>query len=532
MLLTFFSRAIEQGIPVMADYNMERFASGFFTQDADLRTLVAYDSRATESQTQQQGSLARAMAQVWALPLRSDGTPPLCGLFGGTGLNSSLLYKYAGTHGWTAAGVVPGGTYQNSGGNTNCGFATTDLYVAVGSGRTAYSDGTSANGNVGSWLPGIHTETGTYPGVDVWGGNPFMGRECSARYVYLGAGSAGPTDMALRAIRSVDFWTSINTLTRTAYVGADVPITLDGSGVGYQDVSCGSGPGLPGVVLRNPSGSTTGSGPLRIFHQGVRIFRSSGGVPIQGWHLGAYGTGGHTIGQALACIGQSGYSGLSPDPYFTSANASALYQAGWGRTSGANGPNKVICYTGANFASDEQTELAAGTTTTYRDRHIAWIDAITSLCSALNGGAEPDICIVFTEAIRNTFSGRMYTTALKAVIEAAAARRQSVCDLFTRTNTKDTSLSTPWADPFEPPFQKGNVYQNTNTASGGPVKLSGGNIDFVHHSRVGDQIIAMMIWQSMAASLGISDSFNVAYPAATIGDNPRNRFTRSEQRGF
>ena len=488
----------------MADMNLGSFAQALTVAEADVRLLVAYDSRVTGFQTAAQGAMARGIALAWPMPLRNDETPALVGLFGGTSSLSDTMYIYQGTHGWTTTNRLPGGAapYGNwsDGGNNYAGIPTTEFNIAGGSSRTAYVDGSSANGNLWSMLPKLHFEENGNPAIDIFGGNPFSGLQCHARHIALGSGSAGPTDMVLAPIRHVEFWPSVNTLSRTAYPAGSLTCNFTGSSVVTHDVDCGAGVGMPGFVLRNPVSVGAGVTAMRIFSLGGRLFRSSGGAPIAGFHVGAYGTGGHTIGQACSCLGISGQTGLSPDPYVSEANATALIKAGWGRGSGNDAPTHVICYTGANYASDEQTELGAGTKTKYRDRHILWAQKMNDICAAANGGTPPKICFVFNPAHRNTYSGTMFSTALAAVSDAAASNANwSLMDLFTPSNSKSLAGGTPWASPFLPPLQKGNVYRTINSASTGP--QADGSADYVHFGRGGDIRNAFFMWCRLMRSI-------------------------------
>lgn len=503
----------------MPDVNLGSFAESFAVSQADIRLFIGYDSRTTGAQTATQGSIERAIAAIWPMPLRSDETPALVGFFGGTNALNSNSYIYNGTHGWTFTTRNPGATWSDGSNNLN-GYPTTEFTIAGDSSRTAYVDGASANGNVWSMLPQFHLEAAGGPGVDFFGGNPFSSLQCHARHIALGSGSAGPADMQLRGIRHVDFWPAVNTLGRTAYPTAPVTMNFSGTTVISHDVDCGAGIGLPGFVLCNPTSVGAGVTARRIFHQGGRIFRSSGAAPIAGFHLGAWATGGHTIGAACASIGLAGHSGLSPDPYISEANVIELLKAGWGRGTGNNAPTHILCFTGANYAGDEQAQLGAGIKTLLRDRHIAYGQKMSDLCSALNGGVRPKICFVFNQPHRNGFSGLHFSTALAAVQDAAAAvSGASVCDLFTPTNSKSLAGSTPWASPFKTAFSRGNTYETTNSASSGPIL--NGSADYVHHSRGGDVRVALGMWCRMFRSIGKDPGIYIGQAIEASGASAR-----------
>ena len=490
----------------MADINLSWFSSDFLRQGADIRMIVGYDSMSTDQQSTDQGSLAASIATTWTLPLRSDSSPALVGVAGSIGSSlSNIGLSNASAQGWTLGSVkTPGDTFQTSGGNQNCGAPASDFYVAAGTSRTGWTTATTT-GVVQTWAgAGTHSVRTGNAYHDVYGGNPFSQRQTHARYIVKGTAS-NPTDMLIKGIRQASN-TAITTVSaaNTGYPSS-ATMTISGTTVQAFDADCGAGAGNAGIHITNP-GTPTGATALRLIGLGGRVFRSSANAPIAGWHLAAWGTGGHTISQFGSCLGLTGYT--SPDPYFSATDAQAFAAAmvGGGATAG---PTHWMIYTGKNFTGTEQTELAAGNVATYLANHVAIINRCVAISRALNGATTmPKVCIVFSEAHQNGYSATFWQTALQAVQMAAAQTSQSCLDLFTRTNTLPLT-GTPFSSWANPLGKQASINDAAGT-SAGPIAATN---DYLHHSKTSDRIVAEMIWDAMVESCGFMPRVSV-YGAA------------------
>jgi hypothetical protein len=488
------------------DINLSWFAKDFLVQGADIRMIVAYDSMSTDQQSTDQGSLAASIATTWTLPLRADLSPALVSVAGSIASSlSNIGLSNGSAQGWTLGSVkTPGDTFQTSGGNQNCGAPASDFYVAAGTSRTAWTTATTT-GVIQIWAAGgTHSVRTGNAYCDVYGGNPFSQRQCHARYIVKGTAN-NTTDTLLKGIRQASN-VAITTVSaaNTAYVSS-AAMALSGTTVQAFDADCGAGAGNAGMHITNPT-SPTGATALRMIGLGGRVFRSSAAAPIAGWHLAAWGTGGHTISQFASCLGLTGYT--TPDPYFSATDAQAFAAAmvGGGATAG---PTHWMIYTGKNFSATEQTELAAGNTTTYRDNHIAVINRCVAISRALNGATTmPKVCLVFSEAHQNGYTATFWRTALDAIQQAAANTGQSCCDLFMRTNTLALT-GTPFSSWANPLGKQASINDAVGTSSG-PVAATN---DYLHHSKTSDRIVAEMIWDAMVQSCGYLPKVSV-YGAA------------------
>lgn len=479
----------------MADINLSWFSRDFLAQGADIRMIVGYDSMSTDQQSTDQGTLAASIATTWTPPLRADLSPALVGVAGSIASSlSNIGLSNASAQGWTQGSVkTPGDTFQTAGGNQNCGAPASDFYVALGTTRTAHT-ASSATGVIQYFLgAGTHSMRTGNAYMDVYGGNPFSQRQCHSRYVLKGTAN-NPTDMLIKGVRQASN-NAVGTVSAaiTGYPSS-AAMALSGTTVQAFDADCGAGAGNPGIHITNPL-VPTGAVALRMIGLAGRVFRSSSNLPIAGWHIAAWGTGGHAISNFASCLGLTGYT--SPDPYFSATDAQAFAAAlvGGGATAG---PTHWVIYTGKNFSGDEQTELAAGAVTLYRDRHIAVINRCVAISRALNGATTmPKVCIVFTEAHQNGYSATFWQTALQAVQAAAAQTSQSCLDLFSRTNTL-AMTGTPfvgWANPLG----KQAAINDAVGTSAGPVAATN---DYLHHSKTSDRIVAEMMWDAMVQSCG------------------------------
>lgn len=485
----------------MADINLAWFSRDFLTQGADIRMIVGYDSKSTDFQSSDQGSLPAAIAERWTLPLRSDGSPALVGVCGSAA--SSLVHLATSTltaNGWTqTTGRTPGTAFTDAT-NQNCGAPACENTVATGAARTAWGGAGSTTGVVHQWLfGGVHSVRTGSPYADVYGGDPFSNRQTHARVIIKGTATT-PTDMLLKGVRQLQSSATVST-NNTAYVSTP---TINASGTTVQafDADCGAGYGLAGYHLTNPA-APSGATPLQLYLLGSRVFRSSSNLPIAGWHIGSWGTGGHNITQFASCLGLTGYT--TPDPYFSATDAQAFAAAmvGGGATAG---PTHWLIYTGNNYTATEQTELAAGTVTAYLANHIAVINRCVAISRALNGATTmPKVCLVFTEVQQNSYTATHWRTALQAVQMAAAQTGQSCMDLFSRTNTLALTGS-PYTS-FSNPFSKASTINSQAGSGSGPVVNS--SLDNLHHSRGGDRLIATMMWDAMVASCGYVPQLSV-----------------------
>jgi hypothetical protein len=505
------------------DTNVSNFAAGFLDVGTDLRFLAGYDSTSMDSQSTDQGIWPEAVMHDWTLPLRADGSSPWVGIAASGVYLSHTLVQAANTSGWTVtqpaigSGRVPGYAWGDSV-TTNCAMPGMEFSIATGAARTAYV--ANSAGMAAVITPKIHIEPSS-PYVDVYGGNGFTGKECMGRFIVL-KNTAAPDDMRVQGLRMTDANSSISANT-TAYVGSPVTCTMNGSSaVAAFDVDCGSGVGLPSVGLLNPA-VPTGATTLRIFQLATRICRSSSVVPIAGAAMAIIATSGHSIGQFVACLGTSGSiptsTPSSPDPYFSATNAQELIKQMCGIGAGNQMPTHVLVFTGKNFASDEQTQLAAGTQTLYRDRHIAVVTALNTFADNLSS-PRPKVCFVYSEAHRHGYTATHVATAQAAVQAAAQSTGASMVDLLVRTNVGNV---TSWAS-YVSSYGGITVAATTTGAGAGPVASSK---DYLHPSKGGARFVMRMLYEVFCNSLGYTGQSNLLGKPARVAQSSIRRVAGS-----
>lgn len=499
-----------------ANYNVRRFFENFDEAGADLRILIGYDSMCAESQTLNQSTLGRAIIETWDFPNLLDGTPPWVSVAHSFSFFGRVIHGVdQGAQGWTRTNnKAPGGAAADAGqgiGGPASGGENgvspnpyADYTIAAGSSRTAYSaDGNAAGVAIQACLfnpppSGGTGRTLTYNGYC----DPFSGRQCHARLLYT-KNTAGPTDMRLQGIRQL--WsTTTMSAANTGYVGSKTTIDMSGSGYAASDVDCGTGEGCPGLVLVNPN-SPTGASTLRMYITGVRIFRSSGGLPpTTGVSIGTLAQGANSdihqaslLGVADMTTGQSNVNARTPNPYVAAADArSYISSLVGGGTAGTSYPNRIIIYTGHNISDAEVTELATGQSATQLAALLGIMNQHTANAVAL-GSETPRFLIVSCEKFYSGYSTTIRDNKRNTCRAAATSfgANASFIDLYDYTDDGTADTETMW-------YSRHYAGRAMAGTSSGPVIDSG--LDRVHNSYAGGNYIARLIWNIGMRSLGKS----------------------------
>lgn len=497
-----------------ANYNVRRFFEDFNVAGASIRMLVGYDSMSAESQTLNQSTLGRAIIETWDFPNLADGSPPWVSVGHGFSFFGRVIHGVdQGAQGWTRTNnKAPGGAAADAGqgiGGPASGGENgvspnpyADYTIAAGSSRTAYvADGNAAGVAIQACLfnPPPSGGTGrplTYNGYC----DPFSGRQCHSRLLFT-KNAAGPTDMRLQGIRQL--WsTTTMSAANTGYVGTKTTIDMSGSGYAAADVDCGAGEGLPGLVLVNPN-TPTGASTLRMYVTGVRIYRSSGGLPVDsGVHLATLAQGANSdihqaslLGVPNMTSGQSNVNARTPNPYVAAADArSYISNIAGGSTAGTSYPNRIIIYTGHNLSDAETSELASGQSATQLAALLGIMNQHTANAAAL-GSETPRFLIVCCEKFYSNYSTTIRDNKRNTCLAAAASFgvNASFIDLYDYTNDGTSDDTTMW-------YSRHYAGRAMAGTSSGPVIDTG--LDRVHNSHLGGNYIARLIWEIGMEALG------------------------------
>lgn len=491
-----------------ANYNVRRFFENFDQSGANIRILVGYDSMCAESQTLNQGSMMRSILETWDFPNLADGTPPWVsiGVHGNPTFGRTILGNDQSSHGWTKTNnKAPGGAAADSGqgiGGPASGGETgvspnpyADFTIATGAGRTAYSaDGSSAGVAMfmHQWNPPPSGGTGRTLTLNGYC-DPFSGRQCHARLLFT-KNTAGPTDMRLQGIRQL--WsTSTISAANTGYVGSKTTIDMSGSGYAAEDVDCGAGEGCPGLVLVNPN-SPTGASTLRMYVTGVRIFRSSGGIPpTEGVSIATMAQGANSdihqaslLGVADMTTGQTNVNARTPNPYCAAADTRTYISSlVGGGTTPTSYPNRIIIYTGHNLSDAETSELASGQSATQLAALLGIMNQHTANAAAL-GSEAPRFLILCTEKFYSGYSTTIRENKRNTCRAAALSfgTNASFIDLYDYTNDGTADDQTMW-------YSRHYAGRSIAGTSSGPVIDS--SPDRVHNSYAGANYIARLVWE-------------------------------------
>lgn len=525
-------------MPTPRDVLTGQFFRSLTVSGSDNRIAIGYDSKCYDPTATDQGTAADSIFRTWDIPPLADGTPGIVGI-GTCGYNpSNGLSRMLGTlstvlsHGWTVAFRAPGATWSNSATGVSP-LHGVDFSIGSGSTRTACTANYSTTGMVQGWLAGTGIvnslqSTASANPCACRGGDPWAGYQCAAKWIGMKPGADGPTDMRIQAIRQLANTGSLNS-NNTQYV-AGAYTTMDVSGaaaiVSYT-VDCGTGWGVPGLVIVNPAVTASGTA-YKFYSIGARVFRSDGSlVPLTGTSIALLSYTGHTPQDHAGILGLTGYT--TPSPYFSSANMSTFLTEVSGRGSGNNAPNKIIIYTGHNYAAADVTDLqniqsGAAATHSWRDVHIAIVNQYKTLCSALNGGTNPDILIVYAEAhthnngVSNNDAG-FDLVCLDELRQVCASTGCELIDLFNRTwngTTTDFNGATFANKRIMWQYMKGATAVATAGAGSGPIVNP--SPDFVHNSKQGCDWLWRIVWDVGCNSVSKIGSIS--------GSNPRPYITQ------
>lgn len=491
-----------------ANYNVRRFFENFDVSGAHIRLLVGYDSMCAESQTLNQGSMMRSIMETWDFPNLPDGSPPWVsvGTHGYPSFGRTIWGGDYGAFGWTRTlNKAPGGAAADSGqgiGGPASGGETgvspnpyADFTIAAGSSRTGYSADGSSTGVVAHgciWNPPPSGGTGrtlTYNGYC----DPFSGRQCHARLLFT-KNAAGPTDMRLQGIRQL--WsTSTISAANTGYVGSKATLDMSGSGYTSADADCGAGEGCPGLVLVNPT-TPTGASTLRMYITGMRMYRSSGGLPLtEGVHIATMAQGANSdihqaslLGVADMTTGQSNANARTPNPYCAAADTRSYISSLVGSsTTPTSYPNRILIYTGHNLSDAETSELASGQSATQLAALLGIMNQHTANAAAL-GSEAPRFLILCCEKFYSGYSTTIRDNKRNTCRAAALAfgTNASFIDLYDYTNDGTADTETMW-------YSRHYAGRAMAGTSSGPVIDSA--LDRVHNSFAGANYIARLVWE-------------------------------------
>lgn len=236
---------------------------------------------------------------------------------------------------------------------------------------------------------------------------------------------------------------------------SDVTATTNGAaGWQYSDVTCGSGTGRPIVAVRENSINESTGGATKLIIGPRVFFRGTAGSPATGFGLGDIATGGYDYTSLLRCIGGTGSRTCSE------ANAA------WFWTNVYQNPNVVHVDVSQNFTlnSGTQTELNAGTGTTYRADNVALMNQINAIAD-LAGVTRP--LIIFANSYRTGYSDTHYETRASVLYELATTYGHAFID-YTQLMAKSPNATSWWCgnEDVHPSGYNIGSSGNTNVGNG------------------------------------------------------------------
>lgn len=504
-------------MPTPRDVLTGQFFRSLTVSGSDNRIAIGYDSKCYDFTATDQGCAPDSILRTWDIPPLADGTPGIVGIGTGGYHPSNGLSRLLGTvstvignaqNGWTINFRAPGATWSNSATGVGPIYGVDFTITAVLTRTACVADYTTTGMLIG-WLAGTSIvnslqSTASANPASCRGGDPWSGYQCAAKFVGAKPGVDGTTDMRIQAIRQLQNNGSLSANNTQYVAGAYTTMDFSGAaGIKSYTVDCGTGWGVPGLVVVNPAVTASGTA-YKFYSIGSRVFRCDGSlVPLSGTSVAAISYTGHTPQDHAGMLGLTGYT--TPNPYFASADMSTFLTEISGRTSGANAPNKIIIYTGHNYAAADVTDLqniqsGSAATHSWRDVHIAIINQYKTLCAALNGGVNPDILLVYAEAhthnngVGDNDAG-FDLVCLDELRQVCASTGCELIDLFSRTwngTTTDFNGATFANKRIMWQYMKGATIVSQAGSGSGPVVNA--SPDFVHNSKQGCDWLWRIVW--------------------------------------
>jgi len=512
----------------MADtLNLSTFFRDFTDSTQSIRLLTCYDSMSDDLGSSERCTVERAIAEAWEPAQQWTSRVGPAAYTPAARMISNTITS-AGPGGWAnkQGGIAnmhrPGGTQANgssggtylvgglmSGGesgiapNTVTDWETTTWPNA----RTAYSADFSTTGVVTYKFGQMNAFTGggSNPTYGGWAGaaDGFSGVQASGRIVWLST-TNGMNDMKIKALRQSGASQNITSTNNTTYVGAFATVDFSDAGarsiVNSQDIDCGTGVGVPGMILANPdaSGVAASSGAVkgRMYVAGFRFYLGTPGNPTPGLSSLALAAGSFTAQQHASTMGVAdqlaGFSTPAdgPNPYCSATITRDYIKAMLEDTDGTYATH-IIIYSGHNLAPNESTELASGTSATMISALNAIMDQHNANADALSQ-PRPKFLIVNCEKFYTSYTATQNANKALTMEYVAGQRGCAFINLFAFTDDGTALDATMWYSV--------SGYQPTVASSGAGPTTSG--IDRVHNSYPGARYIWRMVWEMGLQSLG------------------------------
>lgn len=361
--------------------------------NADTRLLLIGDSKCSPEATG--APLSHGITRTWNVAAWSFVAPRA---------------RYQGGPAWLANGLQPAG--------------------GALSGRTSRDPGTAYTGGENNFLPcngvdipfvGNATSGQPFSQMCLVGGahyasgaNPFASVQMTSRQTYYLNPTNSINSARMRSIRYAGSETAysgtvttVNTTTITLATGTP--------GMTYTDIDCGTGANTPGIDVYESGDGLDETGKNLYLGPPV-LYRGTPGNRVTGFGISHIATGGHDTEDILAVLGGGG------SPICTAANA-RWYLQNVGFT-----PNFIMLDIGQNSATNENTELSAGTETSFRTNVNAILDQITTLYNGISGASQPFVILV--NPTRSAYSDTNNQTKGRVLFSIAQQRQCGFLDMI------------------------------------------------------------------------------------------------------
>lgn len=383
------------------------------TSSMDTRLLLVGDSKINPDATS--APLGHGICRTWPVAAWSFISPR-------SGYTGSPAWMSNGFQGAT----VGGATITRNGRNAGATFTGGESLLYPVYAIDLSSAGNVTDGSAAAFSQCVLTDNGNYATANA----PFSGVQCTSRLLYVNNPSGSMVSARVRSYRQAGTdaspaYTTVNTTSLTLNTGtAALP--------SYLDVDCGTGANAPGVgIIENSTDETS-----KCLYLGPPVFyRGTPGSRTTGFGFCHMATGSYTSENVLAAFGGGG------SPTCSVANV-RLYLQHAGFT-----PNFILLDVGQNTSGTENTELTAGTQTTYKANMQA---ILTQIATVYSGMSAPMPYIILCNPYATGYTTTHCETKGRALYNLARSNGCGFIDMFQFLNRHGTGTEWYTEDGIHP----------------------------------------------------------------------------------